>query len=245
MKTALISDIHGNLDALEAVLEHIETMQVDRIICLGDIIGYGPNPNECVSRVSEAAVETVLGNHDSAVFAPSSEINFNSNALYAITWTHSVIHKEALQFLNSLPMKREHEDITIVHATPYDPYQWFYISSIEDALFNFNFFKTKFCFNGHTHVPGIIELSRDTGDIRVYKEKNFKYDPREQFRYIVNVGSVGQPRDGDNRACYAILNTDTTALNFHRIPYDIESYQNKMRDAGMPEFLIRRVQRGK
>jgi predicted phosphodiesterase len=245
MRTAFISDIHSNLEALKTVLADIEKKNVDSVICLGDIIGYGSNPNECVDLIREKCDLCIMGNHDSAVFAPSSELNFNSNALYAITWTSKIISRSSLTFLNDLHMTYETEDYTAVHSTPYDPYQWFYIASIEDALFNFNFFKTKFCFNGHTHVPGIIALNNQSGNIKVYKEKSFRYNPDPEYRYIINVGSVGQPRDGDNRACYAILDTGKKIVEYHRTAYNIQTYQDKMQKSGMPDFLIRRIELGK
>ncbi|ERP31352.1 metallophosphoesterase family protein [Chitinivibrio alkaliphilus] len=245
MKTAFISDIHANIDALQCVFDDITQRNISSIICLGDVIGYGPRPNECVAAIRSQCEVTLMGNHDSAVFAPTANLNFNANALHAIVWTSTVISQDSLEFLNSLPLTYTKANYTAVHATPYDPYQWFYISSVEDALFNFNFFKTKFCFNGHTHVPGIIELNGDSHNIRIYKDQEFFYNQKEDFRYIVNVGSVGQPRDGDSRACYVILDTDIGSLEYVRLSYDLDAYKKKMHDAEMPEFLIQRIEQGR
>ena len=245
MKTAVISDIHSNLEALTATLDHIYSEKVDRILCLGDIIGYGPNPNECVSLVEEHCHTTVMGNHDAAAFNPAMAQEFNKNARYAIEWTGTVLTDESKAYLETRAMREESEDITIVHATPYDPYLWYYISSIEDAQFNFNFFTSKFCFIGHTHIPGIIMENKKSSTISIHKPPRFKYGKYPNNRYIINSGSVGQPRDKDPKSCYAILDTEKETINFHRVEYDIESYQEKMRALDMPTFLVERVKIGK
>ena len=192
MRTAIISDIHGNIEALTVVLKDIYEHKVDRIVCLGDIVGYGPNPNECVQLVQEHCMLTIMGNHDAAAFNPLMARDFNQNARYAIEWTASVLTDETKQFLSSLPMMETLGDVTLVHATPYDPYLWYYISSLEDARFNFNFFKTKFCFIGHTHIPGLIMYNTLGNNIAIYKPLQFDYSSFEQNRFIVNTGSVGQ-----------------------------------------------------
>lgn len=245
MKIAFVSDIHGNFEAFSAVLSDIYSQKVTTIISLGDIVGYGPNPNECIKLAMTHCNSAILGNHDAAVFAPTMTLDFNSNAQYAITWTSQVMTKESLSYLNSLPMKIERDDFTAVHATPYDPHQWYYITSIEDALFNFNFFNSKLCFTGHTHIPGIIEFNRTENDVSVIKPKQYFYEESDNYRYIVNVGSVGQPRDKNNKACYVILDTDKKCVTFHRIAYDIPTYQSKMESIGMPKFLISRVEEGR
>jgi len=245
MKTAIISDIHGNLEALTVVLKNIYEHQVDRIVCLGDIVGYGPNPNECVQLVREHCSFTIMGNHDAAAFNPLMARDFNQNARYAIEWTASVLSEDSKQFLSSLPMMEPIGDITLVHATPYDPYLWYYISSLEDARFNFNFFKTKFCFIGHTHIPGLIMYNTLGNNLSIYKPILFDYSGYEQNRFIVNTGSVGQPRDRNPESCYVIIDEVAQTVDFKRIAYDISAYQEKMVALSMPPFLVSRVETGR
>src|SRR3990172_12337150 len=158
MKYAIISDIHGNLEALESVLDDIERRKVDSILCLGDIIGYGPNPNECVELIKSKAKIILAGNHD---YAPLGKIDisyFNPWARSAIEWTRGELSEESVEFLLSLPLKAEIDGFTIVHATPYHPQEWNYIITIGDAIKNFPEFKNQICFIGHSHVPMIISL---------------------------------------------------------------------------------------
>ncbi len=227
------------------VLTSIYDRQVDRIVCLGDIVGYGPNPNECVQLVHEHCALTIMGNHDAAAFNPLMARDFNQNARYEIEWTASVLSEESKQFLSSLPMMETVGDVTFVHATPYDPYLWYYISSLEDARFNFNFFKSKFCFIGHTHIPGLIMYNTLGNNISIYKPVQFDYSSFEQNRFIVNIGSVGQPRDRNPESRYVILDETAETVDFIRVPYDIATYQNKMASLSMPPFLISRVETGR
>lgn len=245
MRTAIISDIHGNLEALTAVLNDIYEKKVDKIVCLGDIVGYGPNPNECVQLVKEHTHLTVMGNHDAAAFNPLMAKDFNQNARYAIEWTASILSASSKEYLSTLPMMESQDTCTFVHATPYDPYLWYYISSMEDARFNFNFFSTKFCFIGHTHIPGLIMYNAVGNNITIYKPSPFDYSRYEQNRFIINTGSVGQPRDRVPDSSYVILDEDEQIVYFERVPYDIAAYQEKMKAVSMPPFLISRVETGR
>lgn len=245
MRIALISDIHSNLEALTEVLKDIEKESIDKIYCLGDIVGYGPNPNECVTLVRDNCEITVMGNHDAAAFSPSMAKEFNKNAKYAIEWTASVLNDESRDFLSSLKLQDKVDDITLVHATPYDPYLWHYISTIEDARFNFNFFKTKFCFIGHTHISGLIMFNTIGNNITIHKPNSFDLSEYSENKFIVNTGSVGQPRDKNPKSSYVIFDKEEELITFKRIPYDIKKYQKKMKEIPMPDFLTSRVEIGK
>ncbi|MBN1982647.1 MAG: metallophosphoesterase family protein [Chitinivibrionales bacterium] len=244
MRLAIISDIHANLEALNAVLEDLETQKIDQTICLGDIIGYGPNPNECIELVRKQCPVILLGNHDAASLDSLSTQNFNINAKIAIEWTEEQLSNESKSFLHDLPMITMHEDNTFVHATPYEPKMWYYIQSVDEAAFNFEFFDTKYCFVGHTHIPFIFSMNT-TKKIRVSQDTKFEFDMADDVRYLVNVGSVGQPRDRNPRACYAIIDTEVNNFLLRRINYDIKLCQEKMRKSKLPDFLITRLAEGK
>jgi predicted phosphodiesterase len=225
-RTAILSDIHGNLSALEAVLEDVRTQAVDEIICLGDVVGYGPRPRECLDKTMEFAF-TVLGNHDSsAIFDPEG---FNSTAERAIFWTREQLHtadtpalcRRRLEFICKMPRVVQRDGQLFVHGSPRGPTtEYVFPEDTQnprkmDKLFSL---VTRVCFQGHTHVPGIF-----TSENRFIRSS----DVSERFRlfdnvakWMVNVGSVGQPRDGDPRSCYVIWDDNT--VTFRRIPYDIE-----------------------
>ncbi len=246
MKIAVISDIHGNLEALTATLKDIYTRQIEMIICLGDIVGYGPNPNECIHLIMDHAHHTVMGNHDSAVFNPLMAQDFNENARIAIEWANQELSREARRFLRTLPMVHKDNFFTAVHSTPYDSHLWYYISSLEDAKFNFNFFNTQFCFIGHTHIPGLISLNVPKDELSIIKAGGpLDLSNLKDNRFIINVGSIGQPRDRNPESCYLTLDTETLEICFPRVPYDIDTYQQKMREIDMPQFLISRVKEGR
>jgi predicted phosphodiesterase len=246
VKIAVISDIHGNLEALSSVVLDIRSRGVERIVCLGDVVGYGPNPNECIELVESECDYSLVGNHEAAIFDALIIQEFNDYARYAIEWTRDNLNSKSLNFINSLPIMMVDDVFTAVHATPYEPQLWYYIASMDDALFNFNFFKTKFCLIGHTHVPGIIAMGSPESNISILPQKTLCYAKEfsEKARFIVNVGSVGQPRDKNSKACYVIIDTDKKELSFLRISYDVALYQRKMHAIGMPDFLVNRVADG-
>lgn len=234
MKRAVISDIHGNYEALTMVLQHIEEQSVDEIICLGDIIGYGPDPLKCLDHVMENCQLTILGNHDqAAVFDPEG---FNPVAMRAILWTREQLendntNREKLDrrwdFLNELPRRHDEGKYLFVHGSPRDPTNEYvfpehiYEKSRMQMLMN-RF--EQWCFQGHTHIPG------------VFTESGSFLEPSQQDHFfrltsdkcMINVGSVGQPRDEDPRACYIILDTDEESVQFHRVEYDVESTRQKI-----------------
>lgn len=244
MRLALISDIHSNLEALKAVFADIDKQSITETVCLGDIVGYGVNPNECVELVKERCPIILLGNHDAAAVGLLATHHFNIHAKIAIEWTTENMKKGPTALLHALPLREVKENCTLVHATPYEPNMWYYITSLEEAVFNFQFFETPACFIGHTHLPIIIVLNNEK-ELYVHQDTKLDFSTLDQSRFLINVGSVGQPRDRDPRACYGILDTDTKTFTLRRTEYDIAKTQASMRKAKMPEFLITRLADGR
>jgi len=241
MQYAVLSDVHANIEALKAVLQDVEGRKIRNIVFLGDAVGYGPDPNECVELLKERCNIILAGNHDWGVVGQTDITYFNEYARTAIEWTKGVLTKKNLKSLQSFPIQGEieEEDMFLVHSTPKEPSQWHYLLTLWDAEINFNYFNNKYCFLGHSHYPFIIERL-PSGELVTYKEKA----PKGQTeRYITNVGSVGQPRDGDPRASYAVV--DDENLEIVRVPYDVGAVQNKMRKAGLPSLLIERLSVGR
>lgn len=236
MRQALISDIHGNLEALDAVMADIETRQVDRIVCLGDIVGYGPNPCQCLDIVTKKSKLTILGNHDQAVmFDPDG---FNPLALRAIYWTRDQLDhgpggpttiNDRWDFLGNLPkMHRDKaENILYVHGSPREPTdEYVFPESIYDeSKMRLLFDRVDWlCFQGHTHMPGVFTQDFDFVPPEAC---DFIY-PLNGEKLMINVGSVGQPRDEDNRSCYAVLDTDKKRLEYYRVKYDVDKTADKI-----------------
>jgi diadenosine tetraphosphatase ApaH/serine/threonine PP2A family protein phosphatase len=244
MRRAFVSDIHANLEALEAVLEDIEKQVVDEIICLGDIVGYGAEPNECTEIIKKRSAIVLLGNHDAASVRLLETNLFNNFAQAAIDWTERMLRKAHRTYLLSLPLTATRELFTLVHATPYEPDMWYYITSLEEAAFNFRHFETEVCLVGHTHIPMIVVLD---GGKRVYTHQAGHINLRETpgTRFLINVGSVGQPRDRIAKSCYGVFDDATGEFFFRRVAYDIPKTQARMRKAKLPEFLITRLTEGR
>jgi predicted phosphodiesterase len=238
---AVISDVHANLEALETVLEEIEKEEVDQILFLGDAVGYGPNPNECVELLRRKSAVMIAGNHDRAAAGMDSYDQFNLYAKTAIEWTMKSLSKENLRFLQGLSLTEaiEKDDIFLVHGTPKEPEMWHYLISEYTAALNLAYFEEKICFVGHSHQPFIIESSYRDIISTHYNSRQL----RNESRYIVNAGSVGQPRDGNPDASYIVFRKDR--LQIKRVPYDIVLTQNKMEKAGLPAYLIERLAAGR
>jgi len=241
MRYAILSDVHSNLEALEAVLDDVDQRKIQDILFLGDAVGYGPNPNECVELLVNRCEILLAGNHDWGVLGLTDIKYFNEYARGAIEWTRDVLTEKNRKTLKSFSVKKgiNKEDILLVHSTPKEPEGWHYLLTLWDAEINFQYFDNKFCFLGHSHYPFIIERL-PSGELVTYKEE---VSTGKTERYIMNVGSVGQPRDGDARACYAIV--DNQKMEIIRIPYNIEAVQKKMRKEGLPLLLIERLSTGR
>ena len=241
MKYAIISDIHGNLEALESVLAEIDRREVDSILCLGDVVGYGPNPNECVELVRARADAILAGNHDHAPIGRIDITYFNQWARSAIEWTRKELSESSIEFLLNLPLSLERDGFTIVHSTPLEPAEWNYIITIGDAVKNFPEFRNQVCFVGHSHVPMVIALN-EQDDCRVLKSNPLIL--AEDSRYIINVGSVGQPRDLNPLSAFAIYEATEKKYELVRVEYDIAKTQEKIRQSELPDFLAARLELG-
>ncbi|MCX6138236.1 MAG: metallophosphoesterase family protein [Ignavibacteriales bacterium] len=232
MKIAIISDIHGNLEALTAAFRVIETKGIKTVYCLGDIVGYGANPGECIDLLLRHNARTVVGNHDRALFDKHILMCFNRNAKHAIEWTHQQLTEAQKNCLESLPYVLTEGDSTFVHASPLRPEEWDYLMSERDAIAAFPAFSTPLCWIGHTHVPD------------VFTENAQNQVLERGRRFIVNVGSIGQPRDHDSRLSFCIFDTDDWSMEHIREEYDIASARKKIIDAGLPRWLGDRLVNG-
>ena len=240
MRLLIISDIHANLAAFEAVLEDADG-EWDQIWCLGDVIGYGPNPNECLALLREHDHVTLTGNHDWAALDKLDINAFNHEARRAIRWTQETITEETRSYLAERPPMTVNEPFTLAHASPRQPV-WEYIMDQGTALVNFDYFDTRYCLVGHTHSPLIFE---ELDSMRVNARlPNYGEVMPLNGRLIVNPGSVGQPRDSDPRAAYALLDTEEMTWEQRRVDYPIEVTQEKMRKEGLPYRLIARLEYG-
>src|SRR5262245_20695583 len=221
MTTALFSDIHGNLEALEAVLAEIDRRSSDRVVCLGDIVGYGASPNECLDRVRRRCDLVLLGNHDAAASGGPEAARFNIYARVAAEWTAKTLTRENREYLQRLPLTSSQEGYFLVHASPACPRDWEYLLDRFDAEPQFHYFTEPVCFIGHTHQPAVY-MAYPSG-CKSLPLSNGTLDPAR--RYIVNVGSVGQPRDHDARACFVLFHETAGVVEYVRVPYDIDGAQ--------------------
>ncbi len=240
MRFAILSDIHSNLEALEAVLADAKTQGCTHFVCLGDIVGYNANPKECLKIIQDMECPVVKGNHDEQVSIVSATEGFNELAEEAIDWTRAQLSTDDKAWLADLRLTRQVRDFTIVHATLDTPGQWGYVFNDLDAIASFTYQHTSLCFFGHTHWPTAFvredNVRRITvGQIVLSAGK----------RYFINPGSIGQPRDRDWRAAYCILHTDRQVVEERRVKYDLETAQRKIRAAGLPDRLADRLAVGR
>lgn len=241
MRLLIISDIHANLTALEAVLE--EARHYEAVWCLGDLVGYGPDPNECVERVRALSnLLCLIGNHDQAALGMIPIERFNQDAGAVASWTNRVLTEKNKAFLTSLPSKASYGNFTLAHGSPYKPV-WEYILDPVTADRSFESFKTDYCLVGHSHLPLIFQRT---------SEDDFAYPTPVQWgesmqlspRMILNPGSVGQPRDRDPRASFAYLNTEDEVWEMHRVEYNVGEVQVRILEAGLPERQALRLSDG-
>lgn len=251
MRYAVISDIHGNLEALNSVMEHLASERIDRYLCLGDVVGYGANPSECLNRLNEVKAITVAGNHDYACLGKLQINWFNDTARVAVAWTREQLGFAELDALRCLPLTATDGVFTLVHGNLKHPQRFEYLHDAAQAIDSMNVCRTQVCLIGHTHVAVLYEYEK--------KEKLMKRiltQPEElkevsialnnsTLGYVINPGSVGQPRDGDPRASFAIFDTDQSLLRFYRVEYDVAKAQEKIRQTGLPSFLADRLEIGR
>jgi diadenosine tetraphosphatase ApaH/serine/threonine PP2A family protein phosphatase len=240
MRLAVLSDIHANLAALEAVRHDLPP--VDEIWVLGDIVGYGPQPNQVITTLQQMGARSVLGNHDAAAIGTIDSSWFNPDAARAIQWTAEVIDENARAYMAALPEVRTEGELTAVHGSPRDPL-WEYITGAAVAAANLPAFATSVCLHGHTHVP--IVFRADDGRMAAVPSTPESPVSVRAGRSLVNPGSVGQPRDGNPAASYLVLDTDADEVEFRRVGYDIDATQRAMREVGLPPRLAERLSYGR
>jgi diadenosine tetraphosphatase ApaH/serine/threonine PP2A family protein phosphatase len=241
MRFAIFGDIHSNLEALEAVLAHAEANHCTHYICLGDIVGYAADPKACLDRVRALGGPVVKGNHDELACMDTNPDNVSQLATEGIAFTRSQLYQEDLDYLAGLKFVRNVRDFTIVHATLDTPSHWGYVMNGLDAGASLSYQHTPLCFFGHTHVPRYYV--RENG-VRTYDGWD-SISVETGKKYFVNVGSVGQPRDGDWRASYAIYHPAEHDIVLHRVPYDLETTQRKIIEGGLPPRLAERLAQGR
>ncbi|MBP5232087.1 MAG: metallophosphoesterase family protein [Planctomycetes bacterium] len=240
MRYALISDIHGNLEALNTVLKEIEKERPDSLICLGDVIGYGANPEECAAIIRDAADVCIMGNHEAAVVGTLDINYFTPYARAAAEWTRQQVSQETMKWAFGLPLAGKIDDFTVVHGSLFQPEMFNYVQTIADAEYNFKAMETPLLFLGHSHQPlAFFNTSPMTYTLGPDIELNF------EEKNIVNIGSVGQPRDENPLAAFAIYDSEEKMVRLHRVQYDVETAAAKIRDAKLPEALAMRLYVGR
>lgn len=239
MRYVIISDIHGNLEALQATLDASEHLEPYQLMCLGDIVGYGADPTACLDAIGERANLILAGNHDLAVAGIIGFNDFNDIARKSIEWTREVLDEEDRELLSTLPLQYIDGDYCFTHASPIDPIEFNYVRTMEDVTKVFDHSGQKFCIVGHTHLPVLVRLDDKSGKMEVIREPKIQID--DHSRYFVNVGSIGQPRDNNPDACMVVLDEEAATLEFLRVPYDIAASQEKIISQGLPAFLAERL----
>ncbi len=242
MRLAIFSDVHGNMEALEAVQSALALETPDRILCLGDLVGYGPDPALCIDAVLGFCDIVLAGNHDCAAAGLVATDYFNEYARQAMEWTKAVLTPKSAEKLKALPLILEEDDRVFVHAAPESPEKWEYILSPADAWYQFENTEAKVIFVGHTHIPVCFQL-KSPGKIGIRTDLDL-IELETGCRAIINVGSVGQPRDNNTKACYGIYDTEKATFSLKRCSYNVAAVQDKMRRASLPEYLIARLSLG-
>ncbi len=242
MRYAFFSDVHANLEALQAVILDFRKEKIERIFFLGDAVGYGPNPNECVELIDEIAELKLMGNHDYAALGLMDTYYFNHYAVESIDWTKHSLSEKTIEIMSDFELTAEVDDIFLAHSSPKEPDRWHYILDMDDVRENFNFFKSKICLVGHTHRPFIVALNEDGNCVISHKQEEKVYPDK---KYLINIGSVGQPRDGDPRSAYLIYDDEENIVRSKRVSYDLSNTQKLMAEHGLPEYLIERLAVGR
>jgi predicted phosphodiesterase len=239
MRYILISDIHGNLEALEAVLTFANGLESSQLLCLGDIVGYGADPEACFAKIGETAELILAGNHDLAAAEVIAYENFNPIARQAIDWTRKTLSDEEKNILGNLPLVYIDGDCCFTHASPIKPMEFNYVQSLKEVAEVFASIGQKYCFVGHTHLPAVARMNKKTSKIEILDET--RINTSGDYRFFINIGSVGQPRDSNPDACMVVFDEDTETIEFFRIPYDITTSQGKILSHGLPSYLAERL----
>lgn len=237
-RVGVFSDIHGNLHALHAVLKAMDALNLDQLICLGDVVGYGAMPNECIDLLRERGIPTLAGNHDHAAVGLTDITFFNDIAKKAVFWTRDQLRPDNAQWLRERAYTYEiPPQYHFVHASPRDPEAWNYVLTFGEARASFDCFTEKLCFIGHSHQPAVVEKSNDD----LLCPEGHEIPIRENCRYLINVGSVGQPRDRNPAACFVHVDLDESRIHFTRVDYAIEAAQEAILSNDLPEELAVRL----
>jgi diadenosine tetraphosphatase ApaH/serine/threonine PP2A family protein phosphatase len=242
MKYGFFSDVHANLEALKACIIDFRSEKLDKIFFLGDAVGYGPYPDECVKLINEISTVKLMGNHDYAALGLMETDFFNQFAAESMGWTKSSISRKTIEIMSNFELQHEINDMLLVHSSPKEPELWHYILDMEDAKEAFDYFKQGICMLGHTHRPYIVSKDEE-GEVNLSRQPEEILT--ENRRYLINIGSVGQPRDGDPRSCYLILDTSKNSVRHKRVSYNIKSTQKDMAKIGLPDYLIERLAVGR
>lgn len=243
MRIAYISDLHSNIYAVESLEKDLKKENIDEIRCLGDIVGYGANPKEVVQWVMENCSITLRGNHDTLVSDAEPIVILHPEVLKVAEWTVDQLTDKEIDFLANLEKDYEEENLILTHDEPCMPGSMYYVTSEKDAKDTFSAYSEQFCFYGHTHLPVIFVKDRDTKEVKSFKVDKYKIKENEQ--YLVNAGSIGQPRDKDPRLSYLIHDTDTNELIYKRVEYDVEKAVQDILNAGLPSMFAYRLREGK
>ncbi len=242
MRHLIFSDLHSNLESLNSFSKIIETLDHDKKVFLGDLVGYGADPNACVDWVRENADIILGGNHDYAAVNRTDLTYFNSYAYEACLWTRQKLTQENKDFLGTLPCEIVEDGIHWVHSSPYEPEEWHYVVSRADGKINFDHFETHLCFLGHSHRPVILEQEPEGEITDGFPTTTLKLKP--DCRYIINVGSLGQPRDGNPKPAFVIYDSGARTLEYQRFEYDFAATQKKILAGGLPSYLADRLSVG-
>ena len=246
MRLAVFSDIHGNLEALEAFIIDAAGRSADHYICLGDIVGYGANPGDCFDRMGTLPnLRALLGNHDAAVTWQASPYEMSPTASKAILWTMEQLSEPHIDGLNQLEELIRLEDMVFCHANPYHPTGWRYLVNWYTVQRSFFASSGRLIFVGHTHRPRAMIRKKMFHIEMVSPSKNDRLALDSQFRYIINCGAIGQPRDGNPDGSYIIFDDQSQSVEFIRFAYDIEGAARRIRDAGLPKYLANRLFKGR
>ena len=240
MLYAVLGDIHGNIEALQGVLADAREQGVERFLCAGDVVGYGASPRECLAAVAELGPIVVAGNHDWAALGKVNIDYFNADARDSIEWTREQLTQSDLDYLDSLELVCTADGATVVHSTPFSPEYFDYIQTLYDVQLAFQHMETSFCFVAHSHVPVMF---LDTDPVEYFLKDEFQLPPER--RSIINVGSVGQPRDLDPRACYALYDSVELSITLRRVEYDLHRASERMITAGLPMTNSTRIVLGR
>lgn len=242
MKIGVISDIHSNLEGLEAVLRGLETERVDRVVCLGDIVGYGANPKECCETIMSICDLCTIGNHDAAITGKMDYSYYYDAAHFVLDWTKTQLSDACMEYLNKIPYSAEYEGILFCHGSPIDAQNFEYIFSIEQAKTLIQHFDklSPLTLIGHSHLfKTFAFIESEVNDVLAQK-----FGLRKNYKYVISAGSVGQPRDYDSRAGYGVYDTETRTFEIKRVEYDIEKAANKIISAGLPSAFAKRLYMG-